>query len=162
MQNGFCYYIPGCSPGTASLITSIFISRDQNKQSDTGKPCHFWRRQLCARLRCFCSVWSATVQRISCLFCDWGRVFDSARSEPEFIAVLVLTGTRVGKAESRAGQEDPTPLIQLWLTRCRKNAARRIISGIFLQRLSIKHLSQILDTNSDMFDFTVKCKRRKR
>lgn len=33
----------------ASLIASIFISRDQNKQSDTGKTCHSQRHQLCAR-----------------------------------------------------------------------------------------------------------------
>lgn len=45
--------------------------------------------------------------------CEGGRAFGSACSEPEFIAVLVLTGTQVGKAESREGQEDPTPLIQL-------------------------------------------------
>lgn len=37
-----------------------------------------------------------------------GRVFDS-----EFIAVLVLTGTWLGKAGSQEGQEDLTPLIQL-------------------------------------------------
>lgn len=111
-------------------------------------------------LRCFHSVWSATVQRISCLFCGWGRVFDSAHTE--FIAVLVLTGTRVGKAGSQEGQEDPTPLIQLWLTPGWKNAARRIISGIFLQNLSVKHLSQTLGTSSGMSGLIVWCKRRKR
>lgn len=113
-------------------------------------------------LWCFRSVWSATVQRISCLFCDWGRVFDSAHTELEFIAVLVLTGTWVGKAGSQEGQEDLTPLIQLWLTQVWKNAAWRIISGIFLQNLSIKHLSQVLGVSSGMSDFTIQYKRRKR
>lgn len=108
-------------------------------------------------LWCFHSVWSAPVQRISCLFCDWGRVFDS-----EFIALLVLTGTCLGKAGSQEGQEDLTPLIQLWLTPGWKNAARRIISGIFLPNLSIQHLSQILGPSSGVSGLIVQYERRKR